>query len=165
MDVGEELDFGIPYIRGYVRLVGRGNLVHYNEKILREKLITIDTFKFNNLEATLKCIHSEFCFANYLYVGADMNVYPCVMERRLCHGNLKNKSLTEIVDRALINYSKDNVKECLDCEFRHLCKDCRPDSISMIVNDKPWYCTYDVYNGTWKDIDEFIHHLLKDKKA
>lgn len=161
IDIGKELDFGVPYRRDYIRLTGRGNLSHYNRQLLYEKLITLDTFKFNDLKATLKSTYSECCFANYLYIGSDMNVYPCVMERRLCHGNLRNKALTEILDRSIINYSKDNVKECKDCEFRHLCKDCRPDSISMIVDDKPWYCTYDVANGVWKDRDGFIDDLLK----
>lgn len=164
IDIGKELDFGVPYRRDYIRLTGRGNLSHYNRQLLSEKLITLDTFKFNDLEATLRSTYSEYCFANYLYIGSDMNVYPCVMERRLCHGNLRNKALTEILDRSIINYSKDNVKECQNCEFRHLCKDCRPDSISMIVDDKPWYCTYDVANGVWKDKDAFIDDLLKMQK-
>lgn len=161
IDIGKELDFGVPYRRDYIRLTGRGNLSHYDRQLLSEKIITLDTFKFNDLEATLKSTYSECCFANYLYVGSDMNVYPCVMERRLCHGNLKNRSLTEILDRSLINYSKDDVKECKYCEFRHICKDCRPDSISMKVDDKPWYCSYDVANGEWTDLNEFIDQLLE----
>lgn len=160
IDIGKELDFGVPYRRDYIRLTGRGNISHYDRQLLSEKIITLDTFKFNDLEATLKSTYSECCFANYLYVGSDMNVYPCVMERRLCHGNLKNRSLTEILDRKLINYSKDDVKECKHCEFRHICKDCRPDSISMKVDDKPWYCSYDVANGEWVDMNEFIDQIL-----
>ena len=160
IDIGKELDFGVPYRRDYIRLTGRGNLTHYNRELLKEKIITQENLKFKDLKKKLKMIYSEYCFANYLYVGSDLNVYPCVMERRLCHGNLKNRSLTEIVDKRLINYSKDTVNECQDCEFRHLCKDCRPDSLSMGVNDKPWYCSYDVTNGVWMDENTFINHLL-----
>lgn len=162
IELGEEMDFGVPYRRDYIRLTGRGNLSHYNRQLLKEKLITLDTFKYEDLKATLKCTYSEFCFANYIYVGSDMNVYPCVMERRLCHGNLRNHALTEVLNKSLVNYSKDNVSECKDCEFRHLCKDCRPDSLSMKVNDKPWYCTYDVANGVWVDVDAFIDNLLNN---
>lgn len=164
IEIGEELDFGVPYRRDYIRLTGKGNLSHYDRQLLSEKLITLDTFKFNDLSATLKSTYSECCFANYLYVGSDMNVYPCVMERRICHGNLRNKALTEILDRSLINYSKENVKECRKCEFRHLCKDCRPDSISMKIDDKPWYCTYDVANGVWMSKDTFIDNLLNPQE-
>jgi radical SAM protein with 4Fe4S-binding SPASM domain len=160
IEIGEELDFGVPYRRDYIRLTGRGNLSHYDSDLLSKKLITLDTFKFNDLKETLKSTYSECCFANYLYVGSNMNVYPCVMERRMCHGNLRNKALSEILDHTLINYSKENVKECRGCEFRHLCKDCRPDSISMKIDDKPWYCTYDVANGVWMDKDAFIDNLL-----
>lgn len=161
IDIGEEQDFGVPYRRDYIRLTGRGNLSHYNRKLLFEKMITLNTFKFKDLKETLKCTYSENCFANYMYVGSDMNLYPCVMERRFCHGNLRNHSLSEIIDKKLINYSKANVRECKDCEFRHICKDCRPDSLSMIPDDKPWYCTYDVANGVWMDPNEFIDNLLK----
>lgn len=161
--VGNELDFGVPYRRDYIRLTGRGNLSHYDRQLLKEKIITLETFKFKDLKGTLQSTYSECCFANYIYVGSDLNIYPCVMERRLCHGNLKNRSLTEVLDKNLINYSKDNVKECKKCEFRHLCKDCRPDSLSMIVDDKPWYCTYDVDSGTWADPDAFIENLLRLK--
>lgn len=164
IDIGEELDFGVPYRRDYIRLTGRGNLLHYNRQLLSEKIITLDTFKFNNLEATLKSTYSESCFANYLYIGSDMNVYPCVMERRICHGNLKNHSLTEILDKKLVNFSKEGVNECKQCEFRHICKDCRPDSISMKINDKPWYCSYDVEAGEWTDINTFIDEILYNKE-
>lgn len=164
IDIGEELDFGVPYRRDYIRLTGRGNLLHYNRQLLSEKIITLDTFKFNNLEATLKSTYSESCFANYLYIGSDMNVYPCVMERRICHGNLKNHSLTEILDKKLVNFSKEDVNECKQCEFRHICKDCRPDSISMKINDKPWYCSYDVEASEWTDINTFIDEILYNKE-
>lgn len=160
INVGEELDFGVPYRRDYIRLTGRGNLTHYNRELLYEKIITLDTFKFQNLSETLKCTYSEYCFANYVYVGSDMNVYPCVMERRLTHGNLRNHSLSEIIDKTIINFSKDLVNECKDCEFRHLCKDCRPDSLSTKLYDKPWYCTYNVELGEWEDKDLFIDNLI-----
>lgn len=161
LEVGEEMDFGVPYRRDYIRLTGRGNLAHYDRKLLKEKLITLSTFKFNDLEGTLKSNYSESCFANYFYIGSDMNLYPCVMERRFCHGNLRNHSLSEIVDRRLINFTKEQVEECQDCEFRHICKDCRPDSLSMQKNGKPWYCTYDVSKGVWQNPDVFIDELLQ----
>lgn len=164
INIGEELDFGVPYRRDYIRLTGRGNLSHYDRQLLSEKIITLDTFKFNNLEDTLKSTYSECCFANYVYIGSDMNVYPCVMERRLCHGNLRNHSLSEILDKKLINFSKEDVKVCCQCEFRHICKDCRPDSLSMKVDDKPWYCSYDVETGEWTDINTFIDEILDNKE-
>ena len=165
IEIGKELDFGVPYRRDYIRLTGRGNLKHYNRKLLEEKIITQDNLKFKDLTKKLKMIYSEYCFANYLYIGSDLNVYPCVMERRLCHGNIRNHSLTEIIDKNLINYSKENVKECRECEFRHLCKDCRPDSLGMEINDKPWYCSYNVNRGEWENKDKFIDKLLETRNG
>ncbi len=164
LDIGKEMDFGVPYRRDYIRLTGRGNLKHYDRRLLYEKLITLDTFKFNNLRDTLKSTYSEHCFANYIYIGSDLNVYPCVMERRLIHGNLKNRSLSEIIDRSIINFGKEQVEECCECEFRHLCKDCRPDSMGRSIKAKPWYCTYNVKHGVWVDPDEFIDNLLTENQ-
>ena len=70
--------------------------------------------------------------------------------------------MTEVFDNSIINFSKEKVKECRDCEFRHICKDCRPDSMGRGVYDKPWYCTYDVASGKWSDPDEFIDKLLAE---
>lgn len=163
LNIGKEMNFGVPYRRDYIRLTGRGNLKHYDRGLLHEKLITLDTFKFNNLRDTLKSTYSEHCFANYVYVGSDMNVYPCVMERRFCHGNIRNHSLSEIIDRSIINMGKEQVEECRECEFRHLCKDCRPDSMGRDKTAKPWYCTYDVKSGVWTNPDLFIDSILTGK--
>ena len=158
--VGKELDFGVPYKRDYIRLTGRGNLSHYDRRLLLEKITTPERLKFHDLTEALKDNYKDSCFANYLYIGCDLNVYPCVMERRLCHGNLRNKALSEIIDNKIINLSKKEVDECNECEFRYLCKDCRPDSLSDNPMAKPWYCSYDVYKGEWTDKETFVNNII-----
>ncbi len=162
IDIGEEQEFGPPYRRDYIRLAGRANMKHYDSNLLRERLITEHNFEFENLEESLKIIHSEYCFSNYIYVSSNLDLYPCVMERRLKHGNLRNRSLTEVLDKALVNFSKKRVNGCKYCEYRYLCKDCRPDSLNESPYEKPWYCTYDEENGKWTDAEDKIKTLLAE---
>ena len=77
------------------------------------------------------------------------------MERRLCHGNLKGATLQELLNPNILNYSKDEVNSCKDCEYRYVCRDCRPDSLTGEVSEKPWYCTYDPYTGQWESFEAF----------
>ncbi|MBQ7652256.1 MAG: SPASM domain-containing protein, partial [Victivallales bacterium] len=100
------------------------------------------------------------CFSKYFYIGSNLEVYPCVMERRFSHGNLAGKKLSEIVDQSLLNFSKEQVKGCRDCEYRFACLDCRPDSLSGDKYEKSWFCLYDEQNGVWRDSDERIKELL-----
>lgn len=81
-----------------------------------------------------------------------MNVYPCVMERRIKHGSLKNNKLKDILDNNIFNITKDSIEECKECEFRYCCFDCRPDSLGKSILKKPWYCSYIPEKGEWKNI-------------
>ena len=158
--VGNESDFGVPYKRDYIRLAGRGSLCHYDCKLLKERLKTRESFQFKDLRKTVLEIWSANCFSKYFYIGSNLEVYPCVMERRFSHGNLSGKKLSEIVDQSLLNFSKENVKGCRDCEYRFVCLDCRPDSLSGDKYEKSWFCLYDEQNGVWKDSDARIKELL-----
>lgn len=158
--VGEESNFGVPYKRDYIRLAGRGSLCHYDCKLLKERLKTRESFTFKDLRKTVLEIWAFNCFSKYFYIGSNLEVYPCVMERRFSHGNLAGKKLSEIVDQSLLNFSKEQVKGCRDCEYRFACLDCRPDSLSGDKYEKSWFCLYDEQNGVWRDSDERIKELL-----
>lgn len=82
------------------------------------------------------------------------------MERRIFHGNLKGHSLEEVLDNKILFFSKNIINECSECEFRYVCHDCRPDSLSNNIYGKPYNCTYDVKNGTWLNKDEVIKKIL-----
>jgi radical SAM protein with 4Fe4S-binding SPASM domain len=144
-----------------IRMSGRGNIGLLNEKLIRKKLIDLRTF-----EAPLKpnLVRQSFsfhqCFSTHLYVDANLNVYPCVMERRLCHGSLKNKPLREVLKQDIFTLNKDKVEECMRCEFRYCCFDCRPNSFSDNVFAKPWYCTYSPDQGIWLSPDDLINKIL-----
>ena len=85
------------------------------------------------------------------------------MERRLSHGNLKNATLENILSSEILSFNKDKIKECSECEFRYACYDCRPDSLTEDIQEKPYYCTYNVRNGFWKNADDVVQTILNSK--
>lgn len=162
IDAGTNSNGPINEKSGYdfVRLSGRGNLQLYNKDLLRDKLITKERFtKKLNPETVKNNIKYNHCFSSRLYIDMNLNVYPCVMERRVMHGNIQKQSIREILKDELIFLTKDKIDDCRYCEYRYACYDCRPDSLSGKLRGKPWYCTYDPYNGEWYDIEEFINKL------
>lgn len=162
IEVGENQIGTIQLKSGYdfVRLSGRANLDLYNKDLLKQKLITKKYFQKKISPRSIEeNMQGHNCFSDRLYIDMDLNVYPCVMERRIKHGNIKEDKLKDIIKDDLIFFTKDQVNECKDCEYRYACHDCRPDSLNGDFREKPWYCTYNPYNGEWYDIDEFINRL------
>lgn len=158
--VGKERDFGVSYKRDYVRLAGKGSLRHYDRKLLKERLKTRANFQFKDLRTTVLDIWDSNCFSKYFYIASDLEVYPCVMERRFSHGNLKGRKLADLVNQSLLAFSKDRVEGCRDCEYRYVCLDCRPDSLGGDKFEKPWFCLYDEQRGVWGDPDARVAELL-----
>lgn len=157
--IGSDCELGKPSRRDFVRLSGKANLSLYDDDLLRKRIITEKTVHSGMIKEKLKALYEESCFATHLYIGSDLNIYPCPMERRLCHGNIMEGELKDMLVPSILNYSKNNVHGCKDCEYRYLCRDCRPDSLYGLVTEKPWYCTYDPYRGKWESFDEFKQRI------
>lgn len=147
-----------------IRMAGRGNIGLLTPELLDRKLITKKTFSYALNPQTIAChTNGNRCFASKLYISANLEVYPCVMERRISHGNLNNKSLNNLIKREIQEFNKDKVEGCKDCEFRYACNDCRPDSLSEDIYSKPYYCTYDVSQGEFMDENEVINRILSNQ--
>lgn len=160
IDAGEPVDLGCTYHCDDIRISGRASFALFSKQSLEKRLVTEKSFQFSDLNKALNDVYLNSCFAVYIYVSADLNVYPCVMERRLKHGCLRDHSLSDVLKPRLRNFSKDDVEDCKECEFRYLCVDCRPDSVSDNPHAKPWYCTYNVKAGEWLDSGEYAAKLL-----
>lgn len=157
--VGSDCGVGEPSRRDYIRLSGKANLKLYNDELLKKRMISEEKIHSGNIEETLKYNYNQSCFATHLYIGSDMNVYPCPMERRIFHGNLRNGHLHDMLNSHIMNMSKNDIDVCKDCEYRYLCLDCRPDSLNGELYEKPWYCSYNPYSGKWESFDEFKNRL------
>lgn len=148
-----------------VRISGRASTNLLDANCIKLKCIVPDTFKHKLVkEAVINKVSGHNCFANKIYIAADLNVYPCVMERRISHGNLMSNHLNEIIKMDILKYSKDNISGCKECEFRYACFDCRPNSITGNINEKPWYCTYNPSEGSWGTISEIIDKVINSIK-
>ncbi len=148
-----------------VRMSGRGNFNLLTDELIKKRLITKETFS-GKLSAGFcrNLVTGHNCFNSKLYVAADMNVYPCVMERRLKHCNITECGGI-ILDESIRKLNKDKIEECKCCEFRYACFDCRPNSLSNKILVKPWYCTYNAKTGEWANVDDFIKKLKEEWKG
>ncbi len=106
------------------------------------------------------CLFAKCC------IQVDGNVIPCIMGRDIIYGNVKFKSIKEILQNTnLINLwqtSKDKVKICDSCEYRYACFSCilDMDQIESHNGKKIWQrnnrCLYDPYQGVWLTNNEPI---------
>ncbi len=142
-----------------VRMSGRASFSLLSEELIRKKLITKKSFQAPiSRYFAARLLSGHNCFNNRLYITANMDVFPCVMERRMKHCRIdKNHGINLDENIRLLN--KDKVDECCLCEFRYACFDCRPNSLSGNLLEKPWYCTYDPLSGEWENEDEFVAKL------
>lgn len=142
-----------------VRMSGRANFDLLTDELIQKKLITKKTFQKPVKKAFCKrLISGHNCFRDKIYISANLEVFPCVMERRMKHCVISDKGKIELDDR--IRYlTKDSVGGCAKCEYRYACFDCRPDSLSDNIYEKPWYCTYNAEQGEWENEEEFILKL------
>lgn len=148
-----------------VRLTGRASAGLLDEKLIRAKLITEETFTpVLERDAVIRSVSGHNCFSRRLYIAADMNVYPCVMERRLCHGNLKTHGLADLLNSEIIGFNKTKVDGCKECEFRYVCFDCRPNTLTGNLQEKPWYCTYQPEQGVWIDPDSCTRRIEQQRR-
>lgn len=156
--------YELSHNKDIVRLTGRAKLNLISDDLLKKKLITENNLVYKiNKELIKKCLNGHNCFARRAYFSVDLDVYPCVMERRLVHGNISNTELSTMMKNEILNFNKDVISECRECEFRYCCFDCRPDSNGKNIYDKPWHCTYLPLKGKWHDnINEFIRELRED---
>ncbi|MCM1507726.1 MAG: radical SAM protein [Ruminococcus flavefaciens] len=146
-----------------IRMAGRGNIGLLTPELLKRKLITKKTFSYALDSKAVAChVNGHRCFSSKLYISANLEVYPCVMERRFSHGNMKDDNLENLIKREIQEFTKDKVEGCKDCEFRYACYDCRPDSLSDDIYAKPYYCTYDVNKGEFMNEDDVIKNILCD---
>ncbi len=143
-----------------LRITGRALLSLYDFELFKNRAITKKTFSYPlNLARVVRSISGHQCFISRLYIDTDLNVFPCVMERRMSNGNLKKDTLKNILNHKVRFLTKDHIDGCKDCEYRFACFDCRPDSNGKGVYEKPWYCSYNPYNETWQELEKIYKNL------
>lgn len=96
------------------------------------------------------------CLFNKISLDRFGNIKNCPSMSE-SFGNIKdNSSLDEVINklefRKYWNITKDQIEGCKDCEFRHICTDCRA-YVEKPANkySKPLKCGYDPYTNVWSD--------------
>lgn len=161
VEIGEKNNelYTLSRRKDIVRMSGRGNLHLLNDELIKQKLITKETFSGQLNTAMVKqCMSQHNCFGSKIYVSSNLTVYPCVMERRFSHGNIHDSKSIHLKP-SILKMNKDHIKGCSECEFRYCCFDCRPDSLTEDIFSKPWFCTYNPEIGTWESLRKAIQRI------
>lgn len=152
--------------RDIIRLTGRAKMQLLSKELLKEKLITYENFSNQlNIKLVKRMLKGHNCFARRLYISTDLTVYPCVMERKIIHGSMKDNGLLECTKMDIMTLGKNVINGCKDCEFRYCCHDCRPDRICNEEYEKPWKCTYNPLKAEWRNIEEYCDELMKSSQS
>lgn len=134
---------------GYLMLVKR-NVV--NEKhcgIINEE------YFYSNIKLFSESQHHNTCLNKKLAIDKEGNIKNCPSMPK-SFGNIKDTTLAEALNQKHFkkywNITKDQISVCKDCEFRHICTDCRA-YIEEPENrySKPLKCGYDPYSNEWSD--------------
>ncbi len=107
-----------------------------------------------NKDKVLESINFNSCLNKKLAIDREGNIKNCPVMRPI-FGNIRN--ISEIKDivksrsfKKLWKIKKDEISICKDCEFRHVCTDCR-----VYIEDtedlysKPSKCGYNPYTNEW----------------
>ncbi|MEN5232499.1 grasp-with-spasm system SPASM domain peptide maturase [Sphingobacterium faecium] len=104
------------------------------------------------------------CLNRKISIDAQGNIKNCPSMQEH-YGNINETTLEEAINKSGFkkywNIKKDEITKCKDCEFRHICTDCRayldnPDD----MYSAPLKCGFDPYTCEW---EEWSTNPLKGK--
>ncbi len=140
--------------------------VHFvKNKISRNSCgkVSLDYFTAN-ITKVLESLNHNSCLHKKIAIDKDGNIKNCPAMAE-CFGNIKDTTLEEAIQKTNFkkswNITKDQIDTCKDCEFRHVCTDCRA-FVEDPNNDfsKPLKCGYNPYTNEW---EEWSKNPLKKK--
>lgn len=108
-----------------------------------------------NIPTYTESLAHNTCLNRKISIDVDGNIKNCPSMSE-SFGNIKDTTLQEAIDKTGFkkywNISKDQIDVCKDCEFRHVCTDCRA-YLETPENDysKPLKCGYNPYTCEWEE--------------
>lgn len=143
------------FTKGSGKIEGFNNIFFTKQKIKDQSscgIISANNFVINIPTFTESQKHNT-CLNGKISIDINGEIKNCPSMTK-SYGNVKNIKLKEALAKRnfkdVWNIHKDQIKVCQDCEFRHICTDCR--AYIEDVNDiysKPAKCSYDPYTATW----------------
>ncbi len=140
----------------FVRIIHGKSYIGVSEQLNSKScgIISLDSFHLNNL-LYYESLNHNSCLNKKISIDIHGNIKNCPsMEKS--YGNIAVMTLSEVLlqDDFLKywNIKKDDIIKCNDCEFRHMCVDCRAylDDPTNIYS-APLKCGYDPYTGIWEE--------------
>lgn len=108
-----------------------------------------------NIPTYTESLAFNSCLNRKISIDTEGNIKNCPSMKE-SFGNIKNSSLKEALNhpefKKYWNITKDQITKCKDCEFRHICTDCRAylddpgDPYSA-----PLKCGYNPYTCEWEE--------------
>jgi SPASM domain peptide maturase of grasp-with-spasm system len=143
-----------------------GSVLFVKDVLQSEKHCGIinSTYFRTNLSLFSESQQHNTCLNRKISIDVNGEIKNCPSINK-SYGNIKNTTLQNALDKNgfkdVWKISKDKIEKCKDCEFRHICTDCRayiekPDNIYS----KPLKCGYDPYTAKW---EEWSSNPLKQK--
>ncbi|UHO37508.1 grasp-with-spasm system SPASM domain peptide maturase [Chryseobacterium capnotolerans] len=153
--VKNEFRFSVNFVKEHIKISSCGK---------------VDLKYFNtNLPKVLEAVNHNSCLHKKIGIDKDGHIKNCPLMQE-SFGNIQNTSLEEALAqpgfRKYWNITKDSIEGCKDCEFRHICTDCRAYtershySAENLDLSKPLKCGYNPYTNEWK---EWSKNPLKQK--
>jgi SPASM domain peptide maturase of grasp-with-spasm system len=143
-----------------------GYLMYVEKNIIDEKHCGIvnEEYFYSNIKLFSESQHHNSCLNGKISIDKDGNIKNCPSMAQ-SFGNIKDTTLEEALNykdfKKYWNISKDQIEVCKDCEFRHICTDCRA-YVEEPENQysKPLKCGYNPYTNEWA---EWSTNPLKQK--
>ena len=154
--------FGAPENRSTSLKGNLALIIYYADKVLTPKncgVVSTDFFCINMKHFT-ESQHHNTCLNRKVCIDAEGNIKNCPAMAK-SFGNIKDTTLEEAINKPgfkdLWYICKDQIDVCKDCEFRHICTDCRcfikdPDNIYS----QPAKCTYNPYICLWEGQEGYV---------
>ncbi|MFK7748514.1 MAG: grasp-with-spasm system SPASM domain peptide maturase [Kordia sp.] len=115
-------------------------------------------------EVYFESLNYNSCLNRKISIDINGNIKNCPSMQKT-FGNIKDTKLIEALNhpdfKEVWTINKDKIHVCKDCEFRHICTDCRAyvEDPNDILS-KPLKCGYNPYLGEWS---EWSTNPLKQK--
>ncbi len=122
--------------------------------IITPKYFSINTNTFFESQKHNTCLNRK------ISIDINGNIKNCPSMNK-SYGNINNTTLREVINKDgfkdFWTICKDKIDVCKDCEFRHVCTDCRAFiKDSNNIYSQPAKCTYNPYIAKWLHQDEWI---------
>lgn len=148
----------VPNYDYFLKIKEKVNNILYTQKSINNSThcgIISPSFFTINLKNFTESQQRNTCLNRKISIDTEGNIKNCPSMQQ-SFGHISSTSLQEVIANPAFtkvwNIKKDDIKKCQDCEFRHICTDCRaylenPNDLHAA----PLKCGYNPETCEWED--------------